>query len=140
MPNKLSKFTLFQPKIQISLIVLLFSFSLVLNSCKKDDNKNIDRSSFFGDWKVASNCGNGYTVTITASASNASDINLHGLENFGSDLTATVSGSTFTFTDQELNGFETVTGTGTLNADEETISVSYTDDSNNSCSGTWTKQ
>jgi hypothetical protein len=125
----------FIPFLCFLLISLLF-----LDACKKDDNKKIDRSDYFGDWKADGTCGNGFIITITASAGNASDINIHGLENTGADITATVSGSTFTFIDQPISGFETVTGTGTLNADEGTISVSYTDDSNNSCSGTWTKQ
>jgi len=131
------------------LIIIVTATSILITACKKNDStSSCDRTCYFGTWAVSSqDCGSGYTVSIVASSTDGSSIEIHSFDDFGSlvYITAKVSGSTFSFSNQAATSNTIYSGSGTLSSDEKTISINYTDTNDHgsideTCSVTWTKQ
>jgi len=120
----------------IPILIIAICTSILFHSCKKDENKAVDRTSYYGTWGVSSNCGGFNDITIVAS-SNANEIEIQGLaESY--TVHATVNGASFTIPSQQTYDNYTASGSGTLSSDGKTITMSY--DIFGPCNDTWTKK
>jgi hypothetical protein len=95
------------------------------SKAKKDDGSCIyPRDKFLGSFSVNETCSSGtdsYTITITASSANKTNIIIGNMYGVNAAVTATVSGSTISFNDTQ-NGIN-YSGSGTLNGSSLTINV-----------------
>lgn len=123
-------------KIALPVTFLLLAFA----QCKKDP-KPLDREKFVGTYDVNESCASGnysYSITISESSVNNSDVILNNVGDFGQNFTGVVSGSNVT-----INGTQsglTMSGTGTINGNSLTIIYSVSGAFDDNCTATCIKR
>lgn len=123
-------------KIALPLVLFMVAFSY----CKKEP-KTLDREKFLGTYDVNENCASGnysYSINITESSVNTSDVIVNNVGDFGYNYTGTVSGNNLT-----INGTQqglTINGTGTINGNALTIIYSASGSFNDNCTATAIKR
>ncbi len=123
-------------KIAFPLAFLLLAFT----QCKKDP-KPLDREKFLGTYDVNESCATGnytYSVTISESSVNTSDVILNNVGDFSANFTGVVSGSNIS-----INGTQqglTMSGTGTLNGNALTVIYSVSGAFVDNCTATAIKR
>ncbi len=117
-------------------------------------NVVMSQSNWLGDWGVVDDCGTAASLqdvqTITAGATSSDLLIDNVVDLVGGQLTATISGNNITVPQQIIDltvGNLTISGTGTVNATGDVITLNYTYDNDTpiiggsgSCVATYTKQ
>jgi hypothetical protein len=118
----------------------LFLFMVAFSYCKKEE-KALDREKFLGTYDVNENCASGnytYSVIITESSVNTTDVIVNNIGDFGYNYTGTVSGNNLS-----INGTQqglSITGTGTINGNALTIIYSASGAFDDNCTATAIKR
>jgi len=125
------------------------SFSFILFSCEPDNPDNPDanaRQKFIGTYTCVEQSQLSYTVVISASETNASEVNLENFHHLGINEKAkgAIAGYSVTVPEQPLcSGDYIVKGSGLMSASEKSISFQYTVSSGvttDTINATYTKQ
>jgi len=110
----------------------LFAAITVLSSCSKSDGGS-GRDAFVGSYRTNMSFTYGgvvyqgtYTLTITKSSTNSSDIILGNIDDSGESARATVNGNAMTIPQQTIAGAG-ISGSGTLNGNVLNFSTAETD-------------
>jgi Tfp pilus assembly protein FimT len=107
-------------KAKFALLALSLFGLLMITSC----NKDADRDKFLGTYNVNENCTSGnwnYSIGITASSANDSDVILSNFGNFGVNVRATVSGDNISINDTQ----NAIQFSGSGNIAGNTLSIIY---------------
>lgn len=123
--------------------IVLISMALIVNACQKDDNSEVApttdaRDKYTGSWTCAetntkTNKKNTFTVSISKSSANSSELILSNFSNIGSSSTfnvkSSLSGTSISIPSQEVSG-DNISGSGSVASDVK-INFSYTVDDHN---------
>lgn len=136
--------------LSLSRLALILSI-LAVSSCQPDEEEEPtpvdERDKFVASWTCQENSTqtgpSTFTVHITKSSSNSSQIQLENFYNFGfqNKAIATISGSSFSIASQQISG-NTISGSGALQSNG-TITMNYTVNNGSAidtCSAVMTKQ
>jgi hypothetical protein len=107
-------------KVNVAILAFGLLGLLMISSCSKEP----DRDKFIGSYNVNENCTSGnwnYSISITASSANNSDVIISNFGNFGVNVRATVSGSNVSINDTQ--GAIQFSGSGNIAGN--TLSIIY---------------
>jgi len=127
----IQKSTIMKSLRQLILSVVLVFGSLILFSCDPDtdpDNNGNAREKFIGSWTCVEASQITYTVVISASTTNESEILLANFHTLGQNEKAigSVAGYSVTIPEQPMcSGDYIVKGSGLMGANQKTISFQY---------------
>ncbi len=135
------------------IIYLLFVFSsLYLVSCKPDTNEPTpstgdDRDKYVGTWmcnETSQIINSSYTISISKSSSNSSEIIINKFYNLVTQARVTVSVNNVSIPYQSLSSLGFASGSGTLAANGTNLSLNYIvkigSSPNDTCSASCIKQ
>ena len=131
--------------------------TLTISSCNKDpepcavgyegsDCKTLSSAKFVGTYAVTEDCGGSYNMTITTSSTTPTSIIFSNLGNFASAtpavVTASADQSKLTFTNATDAQGRKFTGTGTMTGTSLKVNytVTYSDNTTETCVATMSKQ
>jgi hypothetical protein len=137
------------------LIYILFVFStLYLVSCKSDNNEDPitpstgdARDKYVGTWmcnEISQVINSSYTITISKSTTNSSEIVINKFYNLATQARASVAGNNITIPYQSLSSLGFASGTGTLATNGTNLALNYIvkigPNPNDTCSANCVKQ
>lgn len=137
------------------LIYILFVFlTLYLVSCQSDKNNDPiapatgdARDKYVGTWmcnEISQVINSSYTITISKSTTNSSEIIINKFYNLTTQARASVAGNKITIPYQSLSSLGFASGTGTLAVNETNLALNYIvkigTNQNDTCSANCVKQ
>jgi hypothetical protein len=108
------------------LMFSLLSFSMLSCTNLGDEGPVDPRDQIVGKWTQTIGLSS-YLVIVSKSASSSTGVEMVGFDAIQSVITATLSGQTLSIPKQLVNG-EEISGSGTINANFDTMTFTYTND------------